>query len=115
MIRSPYDNLYIESKIWRFYAIFNPNTKSKFKLALFKCYNYTFKFCFCYVGFLLHFSSVFYAESMKAAAETLYVCISFGNAVTKIMIADLKRQNLWNLYDKINTEKFKAQNDDEMV
>lgn len=113
LVRSPFECLNYELLIWRFYAIFNLETKSKWKQTLFKAYAYAFKFWFCYVGFILHFSSVYYAESMKAAAETLYVCISYGNAVIKIMIADLNRQNLLRLYNKIDSERFKAQNEDE--
>lgn len=113
IIRSPFEKIKSELIIWKFYAIFDIDTNSKIKKALFRLYALSYIIWFCYIGFALHFGSVIYADTIREAAETLYVCVSYGNAVTKIMIAYPNRKNIKKLYDKINSERFKADEQDD--
>lgn len=101
MIRSPFEKLKSEILIWKFYAIFDIETNSKIKRKLFRIYSLSYITWFCYIGFALHFGSVIYADTIREASETLYVCVSYGNAVTKIMIAYPNRDSIKKLYDKI--------------
>lgn len=113
MKRSPFDSLSVEKNVWKFYAIYDIETKSETKQKLFRFYALTYQVWFCYIGFALHAGSIFLAGSVKEAAETLSVCVSYCNALIKIMIAYPNRGKLKTLYDKMNAEKYKATLDDE--
>lgn len=111
MLRSPYDRCTFELRVWRIYALFDLDTKSELKKTLFRIYAVLYRIIFCYIGFMLQFGSVFYAQSSKEAAQTLYVSTSFGNAVMKLTL--ISRDNMRKLYDKINCEKFRSNGTDE--
>lgn len=113
MHRSPFENLNVERNVWKFYAIYDIETKSEQKQKIFRAYAIIYQFWFCYIGFALHCSSVFFAGSVREAAETLSVCVSYGNALIKIMIAYPNRGKIKKLYDKINVKKYEATQQDD--
>lgn len=113
MHRSPFDNLGTELKLWRFYGLFDIETDSKKKKVLFKAYTWFYQIVFVYIGFLLQFGTVFNAESMAEAAETLYVSVSYANAVIKILITFWSREKVKRLYDRINVDNYRANGIDE--
>lgn len=113
MHQSPYDNVSIELMLWRFYALFDIETNSGIKLRLFEAYAWFYWAFFIFIGFLLQFGAVFIAQSTQEVVETLYISITYANAMVKLLLCLPKRGNMRRLYDKMNSAEYKSNGIDE--
>lgn len=111
--RSPYESS-LEMKIWRFFGLFDTETDSELKRKLFRAYVWFYQIVFCYIGFLIQLGALFYVQSAQDAAETLYVTVSYGNAVIKILLTFRQQDNVTRLYNRMNIEKYRANGGDEL-
>lgn len=110
---SPMDFLGSHIRIWQFFGMFDVDTDSKLIKILLKLHNFITQWVFVFFGCTIQTMALLNSSSMKESIQILFIAVAYMNACVKTYLVCNKKEEVQQLFAKLNAPEFKALNAEE--
>lgn len=110
---SPLSYLRGHETVFKFYGVFDLKPESEFMCSLLKFYRKFYQVFFVYFGVTIQIMAVVKSKSIAEAIEIFFIGFAYLNATVKTYVVDSKRNQLQELWMKLNDTDYQVKDNKE--